>query len=321
MILYIILGIILLLIFIIVVVLPLTLKWPFSYIKEKYEKGELIFLWNNNNNNPKCDTTTVYSQKTPCEISFFKELFNNVKLKTKKSLPSNIDILAYSSSGYSAKEIQEIVNKHKPKILIHTSDEFGTRPEHNQIKNVPLILRQYWFNKYPNPSHVKRIILGYHCWGKELLPILPIADRKYTWSYIGNPKGEREKYCKILSKAFPNCKFGKTKKEENSKIYQQSVFVFCPKGNISLPCFRNITACINGCIPIIVASNDEFNEAFDNINPRPTWVHEPTIEKLIERVKKLLKKPKKLQQLSNSQLKWYKDHTNYIKFLIHKNLR
>ena len=322
MILYIILGIILvILLLIFIVILPLTLKWPLSYVKEKYENTELIFLWGKNNDKPECDSTTVWSKKIPCEISFFKELFNNVKLRTKDSLPSNIDILVYSSNdgyGHSAKEIQEIVNKHKPKVLVHASDEWGTRPEHNEIKNVPLILRQYWFNKYPNPSHIKQIIVGYHCWDKEILPTLPITDRKVAWSYIGTPKGERKKYCNILNTSFPNCKFGKTKKEENSEIYQQSIFVFCPKGNVSFNCNRSITACRNGCIPILVIGEDDFAEQFGNINPIPPWIYEPTIEKLVERVKKLLKNPKKLQELSNEQLKWYEDHKKYIKDLILK---
>ena len=57
---------------------------------------------------------------------------------------------------------------------------------------------------------------------------------------------------------------------------------------------------------------------FGNINPIPPWIYEPTIEKLVERVKKLLKNPKKLQELSNEQLKWYEDHKKYIKDLILK---
>lgn len=283
-------------------------------------------IWPKNDSNPNCDYDNLWSSNTFCEINHFKEfllpLNITIEQKTPNNLYGNIDILGYSSNFYNEKQIQKIVNKFKPKILIHTSDEKGDRPKHNDITGVNIILRQYnWYN-YNNKPHIYQLPLGYHCWDNgNILPIVPIYNRKYIFSFIGTPKGKREEQANELKKEFDSFFVGKTTPNKNKYIYNQTIFAFCPKGNIVYNCYRNYIAMKNGCIPIIILDKKNYDEQFSNIlSGPPPFIYKSTSNELIKEMKRLLNNKHELDNLSQLQIKWYNNNIKSIQNIIKHNL-
>ena len=66
------------------------------------------------------------------------------------------------------------------------------------------------------------------------------------------------------------------------KIYSQSVFVPCGRGNSSLDCFRLYEASMNGAIPVLVGSNDEIKSTF-KYEENPPWIFAKTWSEAVEK--------------------------------------
>eukprot|EP00854_Cymbomonas_tetramitiformis_P000430 gene430-792_t len=278
-----------------------------------------VKMWPVNNDSPVCDTHNLWSQETFVEIDYFKDILNPIGLKIQQhrpdTLPNTIEILGYSVNHYTAKEVQNIVDTFNPKILINFSDEWGTYPEHNTITGVDLILRQYFWEHYPQQPHIHQVAIGYHCWDKYILPSVPIDQRRYVFSFIGSPKGKRHAQLDELKREFdPKDYFAdKIQPSANKQIYSQSKFVFCPRGNNAYETYRHYQAMRNGCIPIVVIDEKTFRTQFGNLTGGgPPIIRAPTIAPLIAEMKRLLGEKEEMIELSRKQVMWYDSHIKAI---------
>jgi hypothetical protein len=189
------------------------------------------------------------------------------------NLLTKIDILAYSSNQYSVDYIENIINYIQPSVLLHLSDEHGTKPEYFKIfEKVNLIYRQYKFlhkKEYEkeNMFKIRYLPVGYHSWGKNYnRQKNDLINRKYKWCFIGTfNKSNRIDQLKKLSVIEPYfC--NSMSAFESTNIYRNSIFTFCPQGNTDLESSRPYEAIYNGCIPIIIGTkeqNDNLKNRFD----------------------------------------------------------
>lgn len=258
----------------------------------------------------------------------------------------HFDIFVYSCRdpnvyewGYmpSYDEVLECVLKTKPKIIIQLSDEYvhENLEQHNSLsEHCELMLRQYNHSEYRNqyfgtgiPSYdnLIHIPLGYLNGFKiERKNILPISERDYNWSFVGNikdyqfyyydysssrwlPTSDREKMITLFSENIDNYFFRQSgiSKKRMVKIYNNSLFVPCGRGNVSLNCFRNYESTICGAIPVVVS---KFPEEFDisfKYYEKPPWIFSECWESAIEQCISLLNFPDKIQDLQNANLLWW----------------
>lgn len=288
---------------------------------------KITFLWKENSTKV-CDMENVWGtdkqSSCPVEISYLREILpNDFDYYSKDDVTT--DILIYSSNLYSAHDIQEIVNKLNPKILINLSDESKQRPDHQNI-NVPLILRNYHVSSYPARDNMYVFPLGYHCWDTETAKnIKPVSKRKYIWNMIGSVKDSRKRDCEYLESKLKPCFYGSTKQKQNYDILNNSIFTYCPSGNTSLECFRQYAAMRNGSIPIIVASKKDYDEAFshfgDSLIFDPPWIRVSSVDEFVKKVNKLLENPKAVQDLSDKQIRWWDNSIKNTKQLILDGLK
>jgi hypothetical protein len=283
-------------------------KKKFYFLRSHYGKDSFF-----------CDLNQLWGPDIDAE--FIKEIlfdyeYNSFDLD---NLPSEtVDVLAYSSNNYNIDDILYAIKILKPKVLLHLSDENGERQKFEDIifPKVNLVYRQYRFNKFKNPKNQKILPLGYHCWDENYPKISkPAFDRKYIWSFIGTPKGNRKEYLSELDIIKPNF-YGVTNREENLEIYQNSIFVFCPIGNTNVECSRQYTASMNGCIPFLLCNDEVWNETYKHFDIIPPWLHSSNINDLIKIIRNLLNNPNEIVELQKKTLKWWKD----IKFEIKKNI-
>lgn len=249
--------------------------------------------------------------------------------------------------GYmpSYEDALECVIKLQPKIVIQLSDEYCHEDlgNHNELsKHCNLMLRQYCHDsvrndlfgtpipKYENMVHIP---LGYlNDFIVDRKDILPIRNRRYAWSFVGRvkdhqfyyynfdykkwlPTTDRQQMLEIFSSSINRFYFKENGVDKNEliKVYNNSIFVPCGRGNTSLNCFRNYEATICGAIPVVVGRNyEEIGNAF-NFTKLPPWLYADTWEHATVKCKYLLNNPDQLQKMQNSILEWWDDVINHIR--------
>jgi len=267
-----------------------------------------------------CDYENIWGPDV--EAEFLVHILGNdfqyvsIDIDDLKKIKIPIFILAYSSNIYKYSVVHNIVKITQPQILIHLSDEYGNRPEYEDVfKMVPLVYRQYRYNNYINPTNVRILPLGYHCWDQFFCKNpKPLNQRKLMWSFIGSDKNNRKEYLDILKDANLGDYFsGKTTYIENRKIFDDSIFVFCPPGNKNIECYRQYAATVNGCLPFLLCNDDVWNEVYNYFDIPPPWLHSSNMKDLIKKIRILIKNPEKLQKLQEEHLKWFNDIKNKIR--------
>ncbi len=256
--------------------------------------------------------------------------------------------------GYmpSYDDVLECVSKLKPKIVIQLSDEYAHEDLgiHNEIsKYCNLMLRQYWhahkrklqfgtpMPKYDNLIHMP---LGYlNDFVMERKNILPIRNRRYAWSFVGKikddqfyyynydykkwlPTTDRKQMIEIFSSNIKRFYFKESGVDKNEliKVYNNSIFVPCGRGNAALDCFRNYEATICGAIPVVVGRNyEEIGNSF-NYAKLPPWLYADTWEHATVKCKYLLNNPDQLQKMQNEILEWWDEVIGDIQNLVLNNL-
>jgi hypothetical protein len=196
-------------------------------------------------------------------------------------------ILVFSSNLFQYHVIVPIIQRIKPRVVIHLSDEFATAPEMTDIAYcTPLYLRQYMHADYPQYENMHQIPLGYMSGmlgglsSIDAVTTVPVvSDRKYPWAFIGNPKQDRSKMIATFDRAIPNgyTATGKTAREMYT-IYRDTIFVPSGRGNCSLDCFRVYEAIVSGAIPVIVGPEAELAVAFEYSGKRPPCIYAETWE-------------------------------------------
>lgn len=144
--------------------------------------------------------------------------------------------------------------------------------------------------------------------------IPPMIDRKYTWSFVGNMKQDREEMLSKFKDAFSNYYNENTSPENMFNVYKNSVFVLNGRGNVSINCFRVYEAALAGAIPVIVGDWDaELKETFnlgshDDIVSHsniPPFIYENNWDAAVTRCKTLLNDPDALEEMQVKVLIWW----------------
>lgn len=158
----------------------------------------------------------------------------NINYLKNNTINSYDNILIFSSNDISYEEIDKIVDRIKPIIIIHLSDEWGYNEKYLELsKKTNLYLRQYNFSYYNINSYINcyQIPLGYMTnmlngtSSINIKDIKNINKRKYTWSFIGNMKKDRMELINKFKLNFPNYYFDKTDPSNIFNIYNDSIFV------------------------------------------------------------------------------------------------
>ena len=259
------------------------------------------------------NNTNIYGFLDGWERDYLKHLTS--KAKNKK-------IYVFNSRDTSYKKLKKIVKKDKPDVIIHLSDEFGRKPQYDNIsKFTKLYLRQHYHSNYPKLKNINIIPLGYQ---KDMFDTIPldlslkkIKDRKYKWSFIGDfSKNEDRKYMiKTLNSIPNNLIKNKIKPKEMKEIYLDSVFVPNSKGNFKLDCFRLYEASACGAIPIVVGNSEERKELITN-QGNPPWLECDTWEDAKQMI--LTLEEDELQNKQDEIVKWWNTRLNFLIDLISK---
>lgn len=231
----------------------------------------------------------------------------------------NNNILVFQSNQNKYHTILNLVKFLKPIIIIHLSDEWGTKEEFQGLNQyTKLVLRQYYHSNYYQKPNIKYIPLGYmtnmlesEYMNKQLK--LP-NERKYKLSFIGDIKQDRQEMINKMKLITPHY-FGKTDVHEIKNIYRDSIFVPNGRGNIKLDCFRLYEASLCGAIPIIVGSKKEFEDTFCK-EENPPWLRFDSWDDAYINCLELLKDMDKLDKMSKDVINWWKNRVRNLRKLI-----
>lgn len=208
------------------------------------------------------------------------------------TLLTKIDILAYSSNQYSVDYVENVIHRIQPSVLLHLSDEHGTKPEYGRIfEKVKLVYRQYKFlhiKEYEkeNIPRIRYLPVGYHSWGKNYhRQKNDLPNRKYKWCFIGSlDKSNRMSQLQKLYVVDPY--FCNTMPAfESTSIYRNSIFTFCPQGWTDLETSRPYEAMYNGCIPIIMGTTEQIENLKNRFDLQLPVYFITTLDEMIDIMK------------------------------------
>jgi len=111
------------------------------------------------------------------------------------------------------------------------------------------------------------------------------------------------------------------KPEHCFEIYNNSIFVICGRGNISLDCYRIYEAIVAGAIPVVVGKLDEIEITFNYNNNIPPFIWDETWEKVVLKCNDLLNNDEKLQTIQDELLLWWKNQIKFINEIVTKVLK
>jgi len=218
-------------------------------------------------------------------------------------------ILVFSSNLMNFAQVKSIVTRLKPQVVIHLSDEDGTKPEFCQLGElVPLVLRQHRFAHYPTFKNVIHIPLGYMTGYPTNVPVVKMDERDLTYSFVGSLRSDRKEMLDTFQSQFPEHSFvytnGGMKVDDMVKIYARSKFVLNGRGLFSLNCFRLYEAIKAGAIPVTCGRKKEWNDTFDFDGSKPPFIHATTWVEAAEKCKLLLDNPIALQVRQEKNMIW-----------------
>ena len=242
------------------------------------------------------------------------KIFSDITEKYKKI------IFVFTSNKFGFEKILEIIKILSPIITVHLSDEWGVKPQFQELaKYTKLLLRQYSHTQYKNYKNIKYIPLGYMngIVNDNTNYVLP-SNRKHTWSFIGNLKQDRQIMIEKMKKIEGHC-VGKCDKNDMIKIYKNSIFVPNGRGNMSLNCFRLYEASMCGAIPIVVGDKKEIEATF-LYEENPPWIFCKSWDDAVEKCQKLLKNKERLDEMSLDVIKWWDNRIKNIKEIIKKHI-
>lgn len=285
----------------------------------------------------------IYDETCSWEKDYIRELFNKIDYDIIYVKPTILlnglskeyeiignNTLVFSSNAYTYDEILRIVVRIKPVIIVHLSDEFGTRREYTQLaSHTQLLLHQYNFTSYPYNKYdnIIQIPLGYMTGtfsGKNALDtkLKPLLKRKYKWSFIGNIKADRVELISKFSKTNYERFIGNNiAPSDMFNIYNDTVFIPNGRGNVRIDCFRIYEAILSGCVPVIVCDKNEFNETFHYNNDIPPFIFEETWDDAVNKCTYLLNNEKELVTIQTKNYNWLQQKMKSIQSVILSILR
>lgn len=237
-------------------------------------------------------------------------------------------ILIFSSNDFSYPEIQLLTHLLKARVLIHLSDEWGTRLKHTKLADdVDLLIRQYHHSVYREPANVVFMPLGYMTGmlqGQDsttLNGIPPIAGREYAWGFVGNAnKQNRQDVLRLFAKWRSGIQAENIIPVEVFELYKKSIFVPSPRGNVRLDCFRLYEATLAGAIPVVAGPAEEIADTF-RMEREPPWIIADTWELAVEKCRAELARPELLQERQNRLRTWWRSRVDGVKTQIAEALQ
>ena len=263
------------------------------------------------------DSTNIlkYNKDTP--FTFFQK-YENMK--------NSIVI----QDNFPYQKLLYIINYLKPKIIIILSDEAKQGKHLLELQNkCSLLLRQYNHLDYSYANNNYQIPLGYvkdFLNSKSSLAITTklMKNRTISCSFIGQLKQDRLKMCQIFKNIFlkniliptntnwSNPLQQKVTPQKLFSIYENSIFVLCGRGNVSLDCFRVYEAIIAGAIPVVVGNQFEIHSTFYYHNYPPKLITADTWYNAGLVCKKLIENKSMLQSIQDFNNQWWKQQINWI---------
>lgn len=259
------------------------------------------------------------------DIKFFS--FDNLK-----EIEDKYDVFVYSCRdpqnyywGFmpSYDQVLTAVKKFEPKIIIQLSDEFESEDNstHNELaKYCKLFLRNYHHSNYEYYENTLHIPIGrkngFNIFNKQ---IKKVSDRKYTWSFIGQQKSDRndllesfssipDNYCLIHDGDHSKMLDG----NQVADIYLDSIFVPCSRGWTTLNTMRLYEVSMSGAIPVVVGTKEEIDRdlAYEEY---PPFIFSDTWENAAVICKSLLDYGDLLVKKQNEILDWWNNRMEKIK--------
>jgi len=213
-------------------------------------------------------------------------------------------------------DVLECVKKTKPRIVIQLSDEFWYEDLqiHNTIADhCELFLRKQHHKNYQYRINTVNIPLGYSS-GYYVPKVVPkISERKLNWSYVGdmNKSDRKELYNNFTRIPEYKCENG-ISAERMSKIYSDTIFAPCGRGNSSLNCMRLYESSMVGAIPIVVGSKEEIKDTFV-FEENPPWLFFDSWQDAENKCQELLNDKIELQKIQDNVLYWWNNRLSRVK--------
>jgi hypothetical protein len=236
-------------------------------------------------------------------------------------------VLPYAIVGAScpnqvgSRELAEYLKRlPEPRVLYHMSDEF-VEVGRDLYEHCNLVIRNGSINdSVAGDGRCVQIPLGYvNGLGNDAQWFRPSSERKCTFAFLGTLKNERMTDMLVAferltgphvvrttnSFAAATSRFDRT----TVTIYRNAIFVPNPKGNWNPECFRLYDCLEWGCIPLTKRYHDSsYHHAyFDRLlgrNPLPIF---ETWNEAVDFAQDLLLDPRKLDQLQQELIDWWRD--------------
>lgn len=230
------------------------------------------------------------------------------------------------------------------KVLVQLSDEWmGSSKKWMYGEGVelfhlhpPLVLRQYGVFPYreslkENVTKVVQIPLGYmqgmlaRYRKEETISSVDVAlhsskilssQRSYNWSFYGQIRGRKERgHAVEVFSQWQNYSSGDgiTAAEVFEK-YKEAKFVLSGRGQLNLDCFRIYEAIIAGALPVLVASQREYEDSFSFEGYVPPLVHAESYEEALELCQRMT--DRQIDDRRHRVVSWYVQRIRYIRHRI-----
>jgi hypothetical protein len=256
----------------------------------------------------------------------------------KKDKHLHARILVFTSNLVSFQDLRPLLIGFKPHAILHFSDEWGTKPEFDELTNYTnLVLRQHWFPKVYKPNtRIFPVPLGFMTgFPFKSLDVTPMSKRKLSWSFIGAINTPRRNMITTLQTTLPSsCSHfvagGGIPIMKLADYYNDAMFVPSERGCVRLDCFRLYEATLCGAIPVVVGSRDEIEETFvhdyeeEKEHPRlPPWLFAQTWEEAAQAMQILIEQEDKaeLQNMQTANLKWFFERTDLASRRVSMSIR
>ena len=293
--------------------------------------------------------TLLYLENAIWEADFIaNDVLNNIEKKTEMFYLKDIHLLLdrqdiieqnilVINTVCKADSIINIVKHIKPIAIFYLSDECGEdRNIQNLEKHTKLFFRQYNHRHYHYSKNNYQMMLGYSKYflnNKKSSDISPkkMKEREISCSFIGTMKSDRFHMTNVFKQNMENTNIVFVENNWNIDdlpyspqkcfdVYNNSVFVICGRGNVSLDCFRIYEAIAAGSIPVIVGTRDEIKSTFYYQDHLPPFIYDESWEKVVVKCNDLLKNYDELQKIQNELRSWWNDQLSFVNQLIIKEI-
>jgi len=161
---------------------------------------------------------------------------------------------------------------------------------------------------------------------------LPASQRQHSWAFLGRMKHERKDEMLPALQMLPGQPYLRETvswaesmsnfNQSSTSIYQQAVFVPCPKGNWNPECNRLYDALEWGCIPLIrnytdTPYQDGYHRKLLGSHPMPeldSW------SELASFATELMERPDHLNALQQQVFSWWQDYKQGLKRQVESRL-